>query len=50
MRSRRLMSTSASNWLAFGSLDYMAGQVVGKLWMTAAAIVLFLAWRKWRSR
>lgn len=24
-------------WLAFGSLDFMAGQVVGKLWMTLAA-------------
>lgn len=30
-------------WLAFGSLDYMAGQVIGKTWMTiAAAIVLVL--------
>lgn len=25
-------------WLAFGSLDFMAGQVLGKLWMSAAAI------------
>jgi uncharacterized PurR-regulated membrane protein YhhQ (DUF165 family) len=24
-------------WLAFGSLDYLAGQVVGKMWMVAAA-------------
>lgn len=24
-------------WLAFGSLDHMAGQVVGKFWMIAAA-------------
>lgn len=24
-------------WLAFGSLDYMAGQLVGKLWMTVIA-------------
>lgn len=25
-------------WLAFGSLDYLAGQVVGKAWMVAAAL------------
>lgn len=24
-------------WLAFGSLDFMAGQIVGKLWMSVAA-------------
>lgn len=24
-------------WLAFGSLDFMAGQVLGKLWMSLAA-------------
>jgi uncharacterized PurR-regulated membrane protein YhhQ (DUF165 family) len=27
-------------WLAFGSLDYIAGQVVGKLWMVAAAMLV----------
>lgn len=27
-------------WLAFGSLDYLAGQVVGKLWMVLAALPL----------
>lgn len=26
--------------LAFGSLDFLAGQVVGKLWITAATVVL----------
>lgn len=25
-------------WLAFGSLDFLAGQVLGKLWMTLAAL------------
>lgn len=25
-------------WLAFGSLDYMAGQVIGKVWMVAFAL------------
>jgi hypothetical protein len=33
-------------WLAFGSLDFLAGQVVGKLWATLAAAALVLAWRK----
>jgi len=32
-------------WLAFGSLDYLGGQVVGKIWMTALAA----AWLKWRA-
>lgn len=27
-------------WLAFGSLDHLAGQVVGKLWMGAVGVVL----------
>lgn len=27
-------------WLAFGSLDFLAGQVVGKLWMVLAALPL----------
>jgi hypothetical protein len=26
-------------WLAFGSLDYLVGQVVGKTWMTALAVM-----------
>jgi uncharacterized PurR-regulated membrane protein YhhQ (DUF165 family) len=30
--------------IAFGSLDYLAGQVVGKLWMSAAAAA-YLVWR-----
>jgi queuosine precursor transporter len=30
-------------WLAFGSLDYIAGQVVGKFWMSALAGVVLLA-------
>lgn len=25
-------------WLAFGSIDFLPGQVVGKLWMTLAAV------------
>lgn len=33
-------------WLAFGSLEFLAGQVVGKLWMTALAVTLILTWRR----
>ena len=34
-------------WLAFGSLDFLAGQVVGKAWMTVlAAAVLWLLRRR----
>ena len=30
-------------WLAFGSLDYIAGQVLGKVWMSAAALIFLYA-------
>lgn len=33
-------------WLAFGSLDFVEGQIVGKLWMSLAAIPLILAMRR----
>lgn len=33
-------------WLAFGSLDFMAGQIVGKLWMSAAAGIVLIALRR----
>lgn len=32
-------------WLAFGSFDFIAGQVVGKLWMTLAAVPALIAVR-----
>ena len=32
--------------LAFGSLDFLAGQVVGKLWMTALAVALLWTMRR----
>lgn len=32
-------------WLAFGSLDFVAGQVLGKLWMSVAAFA-YLAYRR----
>lgn len=36
-------------WLAFGSLDFIAGQIVGKLWMTAIAAAALLAMRRVRA-
>jgi uncharacterized PurR-regulated membrane protein YhhQ (DUF165 family) len=33
-------------WLAFGSLDYLAGQVVGKAWMVALALPLVALLRR----
>lgn len=35
-------------WLAFGSLEFLAGQIVGKAWMTAAAVAVLLAVRSSR--
>lgn len=32
-------------WLAFGSLAFLPGQIVGKLWMTLAALVVLAAIR-----
>ena len=37
-------------WLAFGSLEFLPGQIVGKLWMTALAVALILAWRRLAAR
>lgn len=33
-------------WLAFGSLDFIAGQLVGKLWMTLTAAAILQLWHK----
>lgn len=33
-------------WLAFGSFDFLAGQIVGKAWMTLAALAVIVAWRR----
>jgi uncharacterized PurR-regulated membrane protein YhhQ (DUF165 family) len=35
-------------WLAFGSLEFLPGQIVGKAWMTLLAIALLWAYRKSR--
>jgi uncharacterized PurR-regulated membrane protein YhhQ (DUF165 family) len=33
-------------WLAFGSIDFIAGQVLGKLWMTIGAAVIAMVINK----
>jgi uncharacterized PurR-regulated membrane protein YhhQ (DUF165 family) len=33
-------------WLAFSSLAFLEGQIVGKAWMTLAAIPFLLLWRR----
>lgn len=34
-------------WLAFGSLDFIAGQILGKAWMSLAAFAVLLLVRKY---
>lgn len=36
-------------WLAFGSLDFLAGQVVGKAWMMLLSVP-FVAWLRRRDQ
>ena len=58
LRERRwLLAVAASNvvgltvdsalflWLAFGSLEFLAGAVVGKAWMTVLAVIVLWRWR-----
>jgi hypothetical protein len=33
-------------WLAFGSLDFLAGQVVGKAWASLVAVPMIYGWRR----
>lgn len=60
LRERRwLLAVFASNvvglvidsilflWIAFGSLDFIEGQIIGKLWTTVFAVVVLLALRRW---
>lgn len=37
-------------WIAFGSLEYLNGQIVGKTWMTVLAVGVLLVWRRSSSR
>ena len=41
-----LVDSAAFLWLAFGSLDFMAGQVVGKLWASLAAVPFIHLYRR----
>lgn len=36
--------------IAFGSIGYLPGQVVGKLWITAAAVMVLWGWRALSDR
>jgi hypothetical protein len=33
-------------WLAFGSLTYLPGQIIGKTWMVLLALPVIAAWRR----
>ena len=37
-------------WLAFGSLDYLAGQIVGKAWMVLAALPVIHYGRNYKNK
>lgn len=43
-----IVDSAAFLWLAFGSLDYLAGQIIGKVWMTLAAVTVIWLWKKYR--
>jgi uncharacterized PurR-regulated membrane protein YhhQ (DUF165 family) len=40
------VDSAAFLWLAFGSLAYLDGQIVGKLWASVAAFLIVLVWRR----
>lgn len=44
-----LVDSALFLWVAFGSLAYLPGQVVGKAWMTALAVTAILAVRRRRA-
>ncbi|HQX63876.1 MAG TPA: VUT family protein [Thermomicrobiales bacterium] len=37
-------------WIAFGSLEYLSGQIVGKIWMTLLAVGVLMVWRRYSGR
>lgn len=41
-----VVDSAAFLWFAFGSLDFLAGQIVGKVWMTLLAIPVLLTIRR----
>lgn len=44
-----VVDSAAFLLIAFGSLDYLAGQVVGKFWLTLAALPVLMAVRQRRA-
>jgi uncharacterized PurR-regulated membrane protein YhhQ (DUF165 family) len=45
-----LVDSALFLWLAFGSLAFLVGQMVGKLWMTLLAVALVALWRQAGAR
>jgi uncharacterized PurR-regulated membrane protein YhhQ (DUF165 family) len=37
-------------WLAFDSLEFLSGQIVGKAWMTLLAVAVLMLWRRSTGR
>lgn len=37
-------------WIAFGSLEFLTGQVIGKTWMTLLAVAVLMVWRRYSGR
>lgn len=40
------VDSAAFLWVAFGSLDFLAGQILGKVWVTLAAAIVLYLWTK----
>lgn len=45
-----LADSVAFLWLAFGSLDYLGGQWLGKVWMTLGAAALLWLWSRLKDQ
>ena len=45
-----VIDSAAFLWLAFSSFAFLAGQIVGKVEVTVAFLLVAWAWRSWRSR
>jgi uncharacterized PurR-regulated membrane protein YhhQ (DUF165 family) len=45
-----LVDSALFLWLAFGSLEFLAGQLVGKWWVTLATVAILWLWRGRRRR
>lgn len=43
-----LVDSALFLWLAFGSLEFLTGQIVGKVWMTVLAVLLLTLLRRGR--